>query len=162
MRFATLMMADGGDLLSTASATAMQTRQQHRDLRDDQYYGLGTFVEYFQGNEMVHHDGGAWGWSATMKWIPEAGVAVATTSNIGGGHHEQRHQLCPRRLRRSRARRAPTPCRLDRTRWDDLVGTYHGSVNSGAAWTFEVTRPTADGNLQLRLSREGVDDATSS
>lgn len=155
VRFATLMMNAGGDLLSADSVAAMSSRQQHRDLREDQYYGLGTFVEYFDGNEMVHHDGGAWGWTATMKWIPEAGVAVATTTN--GGGLLQGATACALRAYVPRGPDRSTPCRLDRNRWDDFVGTYEGSVNSGVPWTFEITRP-GGGDLQLRLIREGAED----
>lgn len=156
-RFATLMMAEGGELLSAESVAEMASKQQHRDLRIDQFYGLGTFVEFFEGNEMVHHDGGAWGWSATMKWIPEAGVAVATTSNIGGGLM-QSSTVCALSAYVEPGPSIANPCRLDRGRWDDFVGTYHGSVNSGIAWSFEVTRPTGGGNLWMRLIREGEDD----
>lgn len=158
VRFAQLMMESGGALLSPASATAMQTRQQFRDLHQDQYYGLGTFVEYFQGQEMVHHDGGAWGWSATLKWIPAAGVAVATTSNSGGGLLSSATS-CALNAYVAPGEPRTTPCRLDRQWWSSLVGTYHGSLNTGAAWTFQVSRPAADGNLQLLLVREGAADS---
>ena len=155
VRFATLMMNAGGELLSAESVAEMSSRMQHRDRRHDQHYSLGTFVEYFDGNEMVHHDGGAWGWTATMKWIPEAGVAVATTTNGGGlligASHCALRAYVPRGPDRSQ------PCRLDRDRWDDFVGTYEGSANSGVPWTFEITRP-GGGDLQMRLIREGVED----
>jgi CubicO group peptidase (beta-lactamase class C family) len=156
-RFASALMAGGNGALSPASVAAMQTRQQHRDLRADQYYGLGTFVEYFQGNEMVHHDGGAWGWSATLKWIPSAGVAVATTSNtthlMSGATSCALTAYVP-----SRPSPSP-PCRLDPRDWDKLVGTYRGSLNTGTAWTLQVTRSSADGNLRLRLERAGQADS---
>ncbi len=155
VRFAALMMDGGRALLSADSVQAMTTRQRHRDLRADQYYGLGTFVEYFDGNEMVHHDGGAWGWTATMKWIPEAGVAVATTTN--GGGLLQSATACALRAYVPRGPDRSTPCRLDRERWNDFVGTYEGSVNSGVSWNFEITRP-GGGNLQMRLIREGEED----
>ncbi|MEO8084904.1 MAG: serine hydrolase domain-containing protein [Ardenticatenales bacterium] len=157
VRFATHLMHEGDGLVSPASAAAMQSRQQFRDLGRDQYYGLGTFIEYFQGNEMVHHDGGAWGWAATMKWIPSAGVAVATTSNVEGALNSA--TACALAAYVTPGRAEPNPCRLDAARWDDFIGTYHGSVNSGAAWTLDVTRPVADGNLQMRLTREGADDS---
>ena len=159
VRFASLMMAGGGELLSRASVAEMASRQRFRDLRIDQYYGLGTFVEFFQGNEMVHHDGGAWGWTATLKWIPEAGVAVATTGNIGGGSLSSATSCALAAYVRQGQGGVSNPCRLDPARWNDFVGFYRGSVNNGTAWSFEVSRPIADGNLQLRLIREGQADS---
>jgi CubicO group peptidase (beta-lactamase class C family) len=151
-RFATLVMQGGRGLISAESAAEMQRAQQHRDLRVDQYYGLGTFVERFQGNEMVHHDGGAWGWTATMKWIPAAGVAVATTANVGGAVLDGATG-CALRSYVAAGQSEPNPCRLDRKRWDDFTGTYEGSLNTGEPWTIEVRRPSLDGNLQLKVIR---------
>jgi len=153
VRFASLMMAGGDGVLSEESVREMQSRQQYRDLRVDQYYGLGTFVEYFRGREMIHHDGGAWGWSATLKWIPEAGVAVATVSNIYGGVMSSSTE-CALRAYVPPAEETPIPCRLDRDRWNDFVGTYYGSVNRGTKYTFEVTRPDPYGELHMRVLRE--------
>jgi hypothetical protein len=159
VRFATLMMAGGGDLLSAGSVAEMSSKQRYRDLRIDQYYGLGTFVEFFQGNEMVHHDGGAWGWTATMKWIPEAGVAVATTGNIGNGALYSATDCALSAYVKPGTAGVSNPCRLDPERWNDFVGSYQGSPNTGASWRFEVTRPSAGGNLQMRLIREGMADS---
>lgn len=153
VRFASLLMAGGGDVLAREAVAKMQSRQQYRDLRSDQYYGLGTFVEYYRGHEMIHHDGGAWGWSATLKWIPEAGVAVATVSNTYGGIMSTSTYCAIDAYVEPEDPPAP-PCVLDRSSWDALIGTYTGSVNSGASWTFHVTRPTSLGNLRLRIERE--------
>lgn len=154
LRFAALMMQGGGALLSAESAAAMQSRHQYRDLHPDQFYGLGTFVEYFRGREMVHHDGGAWGWSATLKWIPEARVAVATTSNIGGGILSGATQ-CALEAYVSAGPTRPLACGLDRAHWDDFVGPYTGSLNTGARWQVEVSRPEPGGALRLRVEPEG-------
>jgi CubicO group peptidase (beta-lactamase class C family) len=156
VRFASLLMAGGGDVVSQASVAEMQTRQQYRDLRVDQYYALGTFVEFYRGHEMVHHDGGAWGWTATLKWIPDAGLAVATVANSGSASLLQSTYcaldayLVPRTS-------VPNPCRLNRGDWDAFVGTYDGSLNTGQPWTFHVTRPDPNGNLQLDIDREGAE-----
>jgi CubicO group peptidase (beta-lactamase class C family) len=158
VRFASLVMAGGGGVLSPESTTAMQTRQQYLDLRQDQYYGLGTFIEFYQGHEMVHHDGGAWGWSATLKWIPEAGVAVATTSNTTNGLSNATY--CAISAFVAPKPTQATPCDLDRDRWNHFVGTYDGSVNTGKQSTFYVTRAAPAGNLQLRVVRQGADDLT--
>lgn len=154
VRFAGRMMAGGGGVLSPASVAEMSARQRFRDLRVDQYYGLGTFVEYFDGNEMVHHDGGAWGWTATLKWIPEAGVAVATTSNVASAIL-QGATSCALRAYVPPGPARPNPCRLDRERWGDLVGTYVGSDNGGAPWTIEVERP-GGADLRMRVARPGA------
>jgi CubicO group peptidase (beta-lactamase class C family) len=159
VRFATVVMQGGAGLISAESAAEMQSAQQHRDLRIDQYYGIGTFVEQFQGNEMVHHDGGAWGWTATMKWIPSARVAVATTANVGGATLDSA-TACALRAYVEPGQTEPNPCRLDKGRWDDFAGTYEGSLNTGERWTMEVIRPMPDGNLQMRVIREAGADIT--
>ena len=165
VRFANILMSegqtvDGTALISPESSAEMQSWQAYRDLRPDQFYGLGTFVEYYEGNEMVHHDGGAWGWTATLKWIPEAGVAVATTANIGGGLL-QSATLCAISAYVPASSSPNRPCELNRSRWNDFIGRYEGSRNNGDPWVFEVSRPGPEtnpsGNLQLRLERPGVD-----
>ncbi len=158
VRFASLMMAGGGGLLTAESVDEMVARQQYRDLRSDQYYGLGTFVEYHGGREMVHHDGGAWGWSATMKWLPEVGLAVATTSNIAGGALSSA-TVCALDAYATPIQTPPSRCELDRSRWDGFVGTYVGSRNDGTRWVFHITHPDPDGDLRLRLEREGREPA---
>lgn len=152
VRFASLLMAGGGTLLSPTSTRAMQTRQQQLDQGRDQFYGLGTFIEYFQGREMVHHDGGAWGWSATLKWIPEARVAVATVSNVGGISLSG-STSCALAAYVAPGPARPQTCGLDRGKWDALVGTYTGSASYGEPWTLRVTRPAPGGNLQMRVDR---------
>jgi CubicO group peptidase (beta-lactamase class C family) len=158
VRFARIMMAGGDGILSTESTGAMQTPQQYRDLRQDQYYGLGTFIEFYQGHEMVHHDGGAWGWSATLKWIPEAGIAVATTSNTTSALSNATY--CAISAFVAPEPTQTVPCGLNRDHWDHFVGTYDGSLNTGAPWTFDVTRPSPAGNPELRIVRPGADDLT--
>ena len=153
VRFANLMLANGGEVLSEASAIEMQTRQTHRDLRVDQYYGLGTFVEFNRGREMIHHDGGAWGWSATMKWIPSAGLAVATVTNVVGLMTSSTQ--CAIEAYTSAVPTVTPPCRMNRADWSANIGTYQGSVNSGAEWVFEITRPAPTGDLVYHVEREG-------
>jgi CubicO group peptidase (beta-lactamase class C family) len=153
VRFATILMEGGGPLVSAESAAEMARAQQHRDLNRDQYYGLGTFVEPFQGNRMVHHDGGAWGWTATMKWIPSAGVAVASTTNVATGLLDGA-TACALSAYVEPGRPEPNPCRQDRGRWDDFVGVYEGSLNTGERWTIQVTRPDGTGNLSMHVTRE--------
>lgn len=154
VRFASLLMAEGGDLLSAESRAEMQSRQQHRDLRADQFYGLGTFVEIFGGREMVHHDGGAWGWTATLKWLPDEGLAVATTSNVSGALLHGATSCALTAYAPPLPDPAP-PCRLDRGAWSAWVGRYEGSLNTGQRWAFDVSRPDPTGSLQLRVLREG-------
>jgi hypothetical protein len=156
VRFASLLMDGGGGVLSGESTQLMQTRQRYLDLGEGQYYGYGTFIDQFQGWEMVHHDGGAWGWAATMKWIPEAGLAVATVSNIGGGIMSS-STACALEAYLTPRQPPPTPCRMDRASWDEYVGTFRGSLYSGAPWTIHVARPEAGGNLRMAIERDGAD-----
>lgn len=152
VRFASLLMAGGGRLLSPGSTRAMQTRQQFMNLGQDQYAGLGTWIDFFEGHEMFYHDGGAWGWTATMNWIPDAGIAVATVTNVADASLRG-STTCALAAYITPGPPRPTPCRQDRAAWDDYTGTYHGSASFGEAWTLHVTRPTAGGDLRMHVER---------
>lgn len=156
VRFASILMAGGGGLLSDESTRAMQARQRYRDLGPDAYYGLGTFVDAFQGHAMISHDGGAWGWTATLNWIPDAGVAVATVTNVGNAALRGATDCALAEFVAPGPARPAPKCGLDRTTWDGFVGTYEGSVYTGQRWTMRVTRPAAGGDLRLRIEQDGA------
>lgn len=152
VRFASLLMAGGGKVLSAESTRAMQTRQQFQDLGRGQYNGLGTFIDYFQGLEMISHEGGAWGWTATMSWIPEAGVAVASVTNVANASLRTATE-CALAAYVAPGPPRPAPCRQDRDSWDKFVGSYQGSAYFGEDWTVSVSRPSAGGDLRLHVER---------
>lgn len=157
VRFASLLMAGGAPLVTAESVRAMQSRQQSLDLGRDQYYGLGTFIEPFHGRLMIHHDGGAWGWSATLKWIPEAGVAVATVSNVGGRTLTNATTCALAAFVAPGPSQPPQACAMDPTAGDRFVGTYQGTASFGERWVLHVTRPSPGGELSLRVERDGAD-----
>jgi CubicO group peptidase (beta-lactamase class C family) len=157
VRFASLLMKGGGDVLSATSARAMQSRERFQDLGRDQYNGLGTWIDYFQGNEVISHDGGAWGWTATMRWIPAAGIAVASVTNTGDAALYGATNCALAAYVKAGPPRT-TVCRQDRGSWDDYVGTYEGSSYVGEAWTMTVSRPVASGDLRLHVERTNNPD----
>jgi CubicO group peptidase (beta-lactamase class C family) len=158
--FADRLMSGGTGLLSSGSIDLMQQPLQPRDPGRGHYYGLGTFTDTFEGNRMVHHDGGAWGWAATMKWIPSAGVAVATTTNVGGRLLIDATECAISAYVAPGADRVP-PCERDPSSWGRFEGTYSGSVFTGEPATIVVARAESGDGLALTLTFEGTDPFSS-
>jgi CubicO group peptidase (beta-lactamase class C family) len=78
--------ADGRHVLSAAGVAAMQERQV--ELPDrwtlGQAWGLGWILFDWDGRRVIGHDGGTIGQAASLRVVPDAGVAVALLTN--GGH----------------------------------------------------------------------------
>ncbi len=81
VKWADLLMRGGAPVLSTASVTAMTSRQMELML-GDQAYGYGIFVERDLGlDPILSHGGNIPGWGAYVIWVPERRMAVATLGN---------------------------------------------------------------------------------
>ncbi|WP_066368590.1 serine hydrolase domain-containing protein [Herbidospora mongoliensis] len=80
--------ADGARVLSAESAAAMSSYQtdcpEKRLLGDS--WGLGWFRCDWHGHRAYGHDGNTIGQAAFLRVLPEAGVAVALTTNGGNTH----------------------------------------------------------------------------
>ena len=83
VRWASLLMAGGGGVLSPASIAAMQTRQMTTDQLPWLDYGYGIFVwDYVDATDAMQHltvyehGGNLPGWSAQLYWVPERRMAV--------------------------------------------------------------------------------------
>ncbi|MFF2958901.1 serine hydrolase domain-containing protein [Streptomyces sp. NPDC057963] len=76
---------DGTKILSAESVTAMQTPQV--ELPDPyllaQAWGLGWFLDTWDGQRVYGHDGGTIGQSAFLRVLPEADLAVCLLTNGG-------------------------------------------------------------------------------
>jgi len=77
-----LTLADGGgDVLSLASAEAMQAPHEFIDAAPASWYGYGIFVELYEGLEVRQHGGNVPGWGTYLLWVPERRDVVAVIAN---------------------------------------------------------------------------------
>ncbi len=56
---------------------------------DDAHYGLGVYSYPVSGTYAVNHDGGGFGFRASMKWYPEYGVGYVLLINSAAGSANQ-------------------------------------------------------------------------
>ena len=81
---------DGAQILSEASAAAMQERQV--EVPDPftlgSHWGLGWILFDWDGHRLFGHDGNTLGQSAFLRIVPEADAAITLLTNSRGGHHE--------------------------------------------------------------------------
>ncbi len=81
VRWADLLMTDGGPVLSTRSIREMQRPQVWMNLRPDMSYGLGIMTESYKGLDVRQHGGNISGWGSYLLWVPEERLAVAVLAN---------------------------------------------------------------------------------
>lgn len=79
--WANLLMDGGGEVLSEASAAAMQAPQMTMDTVPFQSYGYGIFQGLYRGVETLDHGGNIMGWSSQLIWVPEQRYAVSILAN---------------------------------------------------------------------------------
>ena len=151
LRFATLLMDDGGALLSPASARLMTAPLVSVDQRADQYYGFGVFAERYQSLALNRHPGSAWGWMATVDWVPERRFAVVTLTNGFGALYGSATCAIDAWLAPASAPPLGGSCPQRRDRWPGFVGHYEGHSYVGTPMRFDVT--TTDGKLFLEVVR---------
>jgi CubicO group peptidase (beta-lactamase class C family) len=83
VRFARMILAGGGEVMSQRAVEALQTPQVDCPpilLADA--WGAGAFWRRWDGRVVVGHSGTNLGGSSTLLWLPELGGAVATTVNV--------------------------------------------------------------------------------
>jgi CubicO group peptidase (beta-lactamase class C family) len=83
VRFARLILAGGGEVMSKRAVDALQTPQVNCPpilLADA--WGAGSFWRRWDGRVVVGHSGTNLGGSSTLLWLPELGGAIATTVNV--------------------------------------------------------------------------------
>lgn len=81
VRWASMLMAGGGPVLSRESASLMQSRQIDLELVPGYAYGFGVMIEPFGELVLRQHGGNIWGWGAYLVWEREHGFAVAVLAN---------------------------------------------------------------------------------
>lgn len=149
-RFAAMLMAGGGDVLSAESVRAMTTG--HVTMRSEPLarYGYGLIETSFAGLRTVEHGGGAYGFATRVLMIPERRFAVVVMINA---------PLAPDAVTRAAASaflgitEAPDPfVPAPPTSWAAYVGTYDDP--SGGLGRFEVL--VDDGSLRAHFLRPPV------
>lgn len=151
LRFTTLLMDGGGDLLSPASARLMTSPLVYVDQRGDQYYGFGVFSERYQSLAINRHPGSAWGWMATVDWVPERRFAVVTLTNGFGALYGSATCAIDAWLAPKSAPPIGGTCPQRRDRWPTLVGHYEGHSYVGTPMVFDVMM--TGGTLFLDVTR---------
>lgn len=148
VKWALTLIDDGGEVLSPASAAAMQASQINRDYTDWLDYGYGIFVTEYQDvsdpSEHVivyDHGGNVQGWGSQLYWVPSRGIAVSildnTLSSMGysaGCVLEQLAGVEPRSF---------DGLVTDPETWGEFEGTY--AMMNQVLWDFTV-RITRDGD----------------
>ncbi len=88
VRWANLLMDGGGEVLSEASAQAMQQAQVPIEITGWDDYGYGIFVTAMRDVEnpdqavtVYDHGGNIPGYSSQLFWVPERGFAVSILAN---------------------------------------------------------------------------------
>jgi CubicO group peptidase (beta-lactamase class C family) len=138
VRWASLLMDGGGKVLSPASARLMASPLVFRDLGADQYYGFGLFSNGYKSLALKYHPGSAWGWMATVDWVPERRFAVATLTNGFGALYSSASCALDAFLKPADAPPPGGSCPQDRADWPSLVGHYAGETYVGTPWQFDV------------------------
>jgi len=151
LRFAELLMAEGGGLLSPRSARLMTSPLVYVDQRADQYYGFGVFSERHQSLEIKRHPGSAWGWMATVDWVPARRFAVVTLTNGFGALYGSADCAIDAFLKPAAAPLPGGSCPQRRDRWPAFAGHYEGHSYVGKAMSYDLS--FADGTLFLSGTR---------
>jgi len=131
VRWALLLSDGGGDVLSAASAAAMQAPHRDMDTAPGFSYGYGIFVEPFYNLTIRQHGGNIWGWGTYLLWHPGRRFAVAVLANTfqslpGAAYCIADHVLEPDH---SAAPQYPT----DPSRWEMFEGNYDVSLRTGGS-----------------------------
>ena len=81
VRWALVLLEDGGPVLTPSSAELMQSPQIDLELVPGYSYGYGVFIEPFGELTLRQHGGNIWGWGAYLVWEAEHRFAVAVLAN---------------------------------------------------------------------------------
>jgi CubicO group peptidase (beta-lactamase class C family) len=151
VQFLDRLMDDGGGLLAPASAALLQAPQVDTHERAaGRSYGFGTLTERFGDLTMKHHNGSAWGWFSSMRWVPKRRFAVSVLSN--GYHTFDGTADCAMNAWLAPGGGPSEPsCPRQPERWADWVGHYAGRDYVGAAWQADVSQD-AGGALRARFT----------
>ncbi|MEV4373708.1 serine hydrolase domain-containing protein [Nonomuraea sp. NPDC049637] len=154
LTFARAHLADGAQVLPAKLARTMREPQVALpDLGRPSSWGLGWEVQEWAGGTVVGHDGSTPGQAATLKLVPEAGVAAVLLTN-GGDPDPLVAELLTPVLGRLAGISAPPPVKPPVPPLPFDVGRYAGRyVSEVTAW--EVTGD-AEGRLWVTVTPLGA------
>jgi CubicO group peptidase (beta-lactamase class C family) len=139
--WAELMMnggASGGEqVLSRASADAMQAPQIDMDYTPDDQYGYGVFLSKYRGAALRDHGGNINGWSSQLIWVPEQAFAVSVLANTAQSLSGSAY--CAVREVLKLPVTPPEDYSTDPFTWQKYAGTYDTRLSDGRMFTIWVT-----------------------
>lgn len=165
VRFASLLMAGGGDVLSADSTAAMQKMHISQDTVPGMGYGYGIMLEPYNDLLLRHHGGNVLGWGAYLLWAPEHRFAVATVNNADGNLTGS--LVCALEAVTGEPLPEPQDLTTDPSEWEVYAGDYSVVDNMfrriygwDNRWEYnaEVTLETTDVTPTLRISLPEVPD----
>lgn len=131
VRWALLLSDGGADVLTPASAAAIQQRHQSLETLPGLDYGYGVFVEPFYDLEIRQHGGNIWGWGAFLLWQPERRFAVAVLANTFESLPGAAYCIADWVLEPNHA--VVHDCDVDLRRIEMFEGTYDASVGTSTS-----------------------------
>lgn len=151
VRFATALMDGGGDVLSPASARLMTSPHVSMHGAAGHAYGFGVITQPYRSLTLKRHPGSAWGWMATVDWVPERRFAVATLTNGFGALYGSAQCAIDAFLAPPPATTPEPGCPQRPAEWPGLEGRYDGHTNVGTPWSWDVAYD--DGALVATVTR---------
>lgn len=138
VRWATVLMDGGGDVLTEASVRHMTSPLVAMMSPEGEAYGFGVITQSHGDLAVKRHPGSAWGWMATLDWVPERRFAVATLTNGFGALYGSATCAIDAFLAPGPATSPRPSCPRRPAEWPDLAGRYEGRTNVGTPWTWDV------------------------
>ena len=164
VRFASLLMDGGGDVLSKSAVEYMQTPAIDLGTLPGNAYGYGIMIEPFNDLLLRHHAGNMLGWGAYVLWSPEHRFAVSTLNN--GDGNLTASLVCALEAMTGEPLPSVPDYSTDPSEWQAYTGEYMIVDNlfrllyGWDRWLHPaaVTLETVDMTPTLRLSVPGVPD----
>lgn len=151
VRWATVLMDGGGDVLTPASARLMTSPLVAMESAEGEAYGFGVITQSHGNVTLKRHPGSAWGWMATLDWVPERRFAVATLTNGFGALYGSATCAIDAFLVPAPSTSPRPSCPQGPDAWPVLAGHYAGHTNVGTPWSWDVD--IVDGVLTTTVTR---------
>lgn len=151
VRWATVLMDGGGDVLTEASAHLMTSPLVAMMSPEGEAYGFGVISQPYRNLALKRHPGSAWGWMATLDWVPEQRFAVATLTNGFGALYGSATCAIDAFLTPGPSTSPRPSCPQRPDEWHGLAGRYEGRTNVGTPWSWDVA--LVDGVLTATVAR---------
>src|SRR5262249_36293644 len=153
VRFAGLLMSDGGDVLAPGVAQGMTSRQvEVPPTLVATWWGLGPYGNVWDGVEIWGHSGTQLSGSSFLLWAPERRVAIATMRtipNLGSPLAKRMFAALFPEVGGVRVPEPPQPPRDVAIDADRLVGTYEMTTQSFTVSTDGAGGVTISGLVEM-------------